>query len=190
MAGLDEVGRGCLAGPVVAAAVVFPKDLVLPEVTDSKALSPAKRVELDGLIRQRALAVSVSQVSAQEIDKINILQASLKAMALAVESLKVRPKALLVDGRQTIPHILPQKALVKGDSRSQSIAAASIVAKVYRDQLMEQMDQVYPGYHFARHKGYPTKVHKEAIRCKGCSPIHRKSFKGVREVAFASHDDG
>ncbi len=182
VAGLDEVGRGCLAGPVVAAAVVLPRDADIPGVTDSKALSPSQRMELDSLIKSKALSVSVAQISPEEIDRINILQASLKAMAMAVAGLSVSPRALLVDGNQPVPHPLPQKTVVKGDRRSLSIAAASIVAKVYRDRLMADMDRKYPGYDFARHKGYPTRVHKEALRRYGCSPIHRRTFKGVREV--------
>lgn len=182
VAGLDEVGRGCLAGPVVAAAVVLPMDVDLPGVTDSKALSPQHRRELDSFIRSSALSVSIAQVSPEEIDKINILQASLKAMALAVNGLSVRPRALLVDGNQPVPHTLPQKTVTRGDARSLSIAAASIVAKVYRDGLMEEMDRVYPGYQFARHKGYATALHREAIRRNGATPIHRRTFKGVAEV--------
>ncbi len=182
VAGLDEVGRGCLAGPVVAAAVVLPMDVTLPGVNDSKTLSPSERTKLDSLIRANALSVAIAQVSAGEIDRINILQASLKAMALAVEGLSMRPRALLVDGNKPVPHTLPQKTLVKGDRRSLSVAAASIVAKVYRDALMVELDKEYPGYHLARHKGYPTRIHKEALRHYGCSPVHRRTFKGVKEV--------
>ncbi len=182
VAGLDEVGRGCLAGPVVAAAVVLPRDIELPGVNDSKTLSPGTRTEMDILIRDRAVSVSVAQVSAGEIDRINILQASLKAMAMAVDALSVRPQVLLVDGNRQIPHPLPQKTLVKGDRRSLSVAAASIVAKVYRDHLMVELDSKYPGYHFAGHKGYPTAIHKEALRRNGCTPVHRRTFRGVKEV--------
>nr|HDN00111.1 ribonuclease HII [Deltaproteobacteria bacterium] len=181
VAGLDEVGRGCLAGPVVAAAVILSRDIHLAGVRDSKALSPDQRKVLDIAIREKALAVSIAQVEPVEIDRINILKASLKAMARAVDDLDIRPMALLVDGNQTIPHILPQKTLIKGDQRSLSVAAASIVAKVFRDSLMEEMHLHYSHYNFAGNKGYPTSEHREAIRLHGCCPIHRKTFKGVRE---------
>lgn len=181
VAGLDEVGRGCLAGPVVAAAVILSPDVHLAGVWDSKALSAKQRKVLDLAIREKALAVSVSQVESAEIDRINILEASLRAMALAVDDLDLRPMALLVDGNQPIPHILPQRTLIKGDQRSLSVAAASIVAKVFRDSLMEEMHQHYSHYNFAGNKGYPTSEHREAIRLHGCCPIHRKTFKGVRE---------
>lgn len=181
VAGLDEVGRGCLAGPVVAAAVILPEDVSLPGVRDSKTLSPKKRQVLDRLIRKKALAVSLGQIGWAEIDQINILQASLKAMAQAVDRLELRPKALLIDGNQTIPNVLPQKAVVHGDQRSLSVASASIVAKVFRDALMEEMHRHYPQYNFARNKGYATLEHRNALKLYGCCPIHRKTFKGVRE---------
>ncbi|MBW1926961.1 MAG: ribonuclease HII [Deltaproteobacteria bacterium] len=183
VAGLDEVGRGCLAGPVVAAAVIFSPDIHLPGVRDSKALSSKQREDLNRAIRDKALAVSVAQVESAEIDRINILKASLKAMAQAVDSLDLRPRALLVDGNQAIPHILPQKTLIKGDQRSLSVAAASIVAKVFRDSLMEEMHRHYPYYNFAGNKGYATPEHRKAIKLYGCCPIHRRTFKGVREHA-------
>jgi ribonuclease HII len=182
IAGVDEVGRGCLAGPVVAAAVVFPRDMHVAGVRDSKALTPERRQFLDGLIRASALAVSVAQVSPRDIDRINILRASLKAMAQAVDELGVRPKALLVDGNQPIPHVLPQKTVVGGDRRSLSIAAASIVAKVFRDALMSDFHREYPRYNFAQNKGYPTPEHRRALQLYGACPLHRRSFKGVREV--------
>jgi ribonuclease HII len=181
VAGLDEVGRGCLAGPVVAAAVVLSPDIHLSGVRDSKVLSSKQREVLNRAIREKALAVSVAQVESAEIDRINILKASLKAMAQAVDNLDLRPRALLVDGNQSIPHILPQKTLVKGDQRSLSVAAASIVAKVFRDSLMEEMHRNYPHYNFAGNKGYATSEHRKAIKLYGCCPIHRKTFKGVRE---------
>jgi ribonuclease HII len=181
VAGLDEVGRGCLAGPVVAAAVILPQDISLPGVRDSKTLSPKRRQVLDRLIREKALAVSLGQIGWAEIDQINILQASLKAMAQAVDRLEIRPKALLIDGNQTIPHVLPQKAIVHGDQRSLSVACASIVAKVFRDALMEEMHRYYPQYNFASNKGYATLEHRNALKLYGCCPIHRKTFKGVRE---------
>jgi len=153
VAGLDEVGRGCLAGPVVAAAVILSPDIHLPGVRDSKALSSKQREVFNLAIREKALAVSLAQVESAEIDRINILKASLKAMAQAVDNLDLRPRALLIDGNQPIPHTLPQKILVKGDQRSLSVAAASIVAKVFRDNLMEDMHRHYPHYNFARRKG-------------------------------------
>jgi ribonuclease HII len=188
VAGLDEVGRGCLAGPVVAAAVIFSPDIHLSGVRDSKALSLKQRQVFDRAIREKALAVSVAQVESAEIDRINILRASLKAMAQAVDNLELRPRALLVDGNQPIPHILPQKTLVKGDQRSLSVAAASIVAKVFRDSLMEEMHRHYPHYNFAGNKGYATPEHRKAIKLYGCCPIHRRTFKGVREHTTISQE--
>jgi ribonuclease HII len=188
VAGLDEVGRGCLAGPVVAAAVIFSPDIHLSGVRDSKALSSKQRQVFDRAIREKALAVSVAQVESAEIDRINILKASLKAMAQAVDNLDLRPMALLVDGNQQIPHILPQKILVKGDQRSLSVAAASIVAKVFRDSLMEEMHRHYPHYNFAGNKGYPTSEHRKAIKLYGCCPIHRRTFKGVLEHTTISQE--
>ncbi len=179
VAGVDEVGRGCLAGPVVAAAVILPYNLESYGITDSKALSPHERDRLDNFIREKALSISVAQVDAPEIDSINILQASLKAMKLAVEGLEVRPRSILVDGNQPIPHTIPQKTLIHGDSISCSIAAASIVAKVYRDRLMERLSEEFPLYNFKQHKGYATKEHRRALELHGPCPIHRKSFKGV-----------
>ncbi|RPI49685.1 MAG: ribonuclease HII [Deltaproteobacteria bacterium] len=188
VAGLDEVGRGCLAGPVVAAAVILSPDIHLPGVRDSKLLSSKQRKVLNRAIREKAWAFSVAQVESDEIDRINILKASLKAMAQAVDNLVLRPRALLVDGNQPIPHILPQKTLVKGDQRSLSVAAASIVAKVFRDSLMEEMHRNYPHYNFACNKGYATSEHLEAIKLYGCCPIHRKTFKGVREYTTISQE--
>lgn len=188
VAGLDEVGRGCLAGPVVAAAVILSPDIHLPGVRDSKLLSSKQRKVLNRAIREKAWAFSVAQVESDEIDRINILKASLKAMAQAVDNLVLRPRALLVDGNQPIPHILPQKTLVKGDQRSLSVAAASIVAKVFRDSLMEEMHRNYPHYNFACNKGYATSEHRKAIRLYGCCPIHRKTFKGVREYTTVSQE--
>lgn len=179
VAGVDEVGRGCLAGPVVAAAVILPHNLEGEGITDSKALSPKERRRLDSLIRQRAVAVSLAEVDAGEIDSINILRASLKAMGLAVDALNVRPKAVLVDGNQAIPHSLPQKTVIHGDSISCSIAAASIVAKVYRDRLMESFSEKFPQYNFRKHKGYATLEHRQALKTLGPCPLHRRSFKGV-----------
>ncbi len=180
VAGVDEVGRGCLAGPVVAAAVILPFDLSDLGITDSKALSPLEREALDKEIRARAVAFSIAQVDSVEIDRINILQASLKAMAKAVLSLSPSAAAVLVDGNQSVPNIsLPQKTLTKGELRSCSIAAASILAKVYRDRLMVKYSMAWPQYGFERHKGYGTALHRKALEIYGPSPIHRRSFKGV-----------
>jgi len=181
VAGVDEAGRGPLAGPVVAAAVILPSGFDAGEITDSKKLSPKKRDLLYDYIRSEASFVGVGVIDSVEIEAINILQASLKAMRVAVEALGVVPDHLLVDGKFEVPMELSQEALVKGDSRSVSIASASIVAKVVRDRLMAEYAEMYPEYGFSGHKGYPTKAHKEAIALYGPSPIHRKTFKGVAE---------
>ena len=181
VAGVDEAGRGPLAGPVVAAAVILPDGFDTTEINDSKKLSPKKRDRLYDYIRSGATAVGVGIVDAGEIDAINILQASLKAMRVAVESLGASPDYLLVDGNFKVPMALSQEAIVKGDSRSVSIAAASIVAKVYRDRMMADYAALYPEYGFSGHKGYPTKAHKAAIELHGPTPIHRKTFRGVSE---------
>jgi ribonuclease HII len=182
IAGVDEAGRGPLAGPVVSAAVVLPESFDILGVDDSKKLSPKKRSELFPQIKDAAQAVGVGIVDAQTIDRINILQATLRSMAMAVADLPVSPDYLLVDGIFKISLPLPQMTVKKGDSRSISIAAASIIAKVTRDRLMLEYDKLYPQYGFAKHKGYPTQAHKKAVRHFGCSPIHRKSFKGVKET--------
>ena len=181
IAGVDEAGRGPLAGPVVAAAVVLPPAFHDPRITDSKKLSPAQRERLYGVIYQHALSVGIGIVDSGEIDRINILQASLQAMTMAVQNLAPRPDHLLIDG--TFPTFLelPQEPIPKGDALSISIAAASIIAKVSRDRLMDIYHDYYPCFGFIRHKGYPTREHKDAIRTFGCSPIHRKTFRGVRE---------
>jgi ribonuclease HII len=182
IAGVDEAGRGPLAGPVVSAAVVLPESFDVVGVNDSKKLSPKKRTALFPRIKAAAHAVGVGIVEAPVIDRINILQATLQSMAMAVADLAVPPDYLLVDGIFEISTPLPQRTITKGDSRSISIAAASIIAKVTRDRLMAEYDDLYPQYGFAKHKGYPTQAHKEAVRQFGCSPIHRKSFKGVKET--------
>lgn len=186
IAGIDEAGRGPLAGPVVAAAVILPAAFHDPDINDSKKLSPKKRLRLYGKIYAQAVAVGIGIVDALEIDRINILQASLLAMSMAVDNLDPRPDYLLIDGTFGIRNDLPQKAIVKGDARSISIAAASIVAKVSRDRLMEIYHHYYPQFDFPRHKGYPTRMHKEAICKFGCCPIHRRSFKGVKEHICAT----
>ena len=181
IAGIDEAGRGPLAGPVVSAAVILPPGGATAGIDDSKKLSPAKRDRLYDHIYRTATAVGIGIVDAVEIDRINILQAALRSMAIAVRNLRPQPHYLLIDGIFEIPCPLPQAAVAKGDSRSASIAAASIVAKVTRDRMMAVYHQYYPQYGFDRHKGYPTKAHKEAIRAHGCSPIHRRTFRGVAE---------
>jgi ribonuclease HII len=181
VAGIDEAGRGPLAGPVVAASVILPDAFSVSGVQDSKKISPKKRETLFDEIHQHAIAVGVGIVDPVDIDRINILQASLMAMAISVQNLKSEPDFLMIDGIFLISIDLPQKAIPKGDSLSVSIAAASIVAKVTRDRIMEKYAKEYPEFNFAQHKGYPTKAHKEAIRKHGVCPIHRRSFKGVKE---------
>jgi len=182
LAGVDEAGRGPLAGPVVAAAVILPPGTVLEGLRDSKALSSDQRERFFELIHLKGFAVGVGFAEAEEIDRINILQATLKAMHRAVTVLDPPPHALLIDGRSGIGHFLPQFPLVKGDARSQCIAAASVVAKVHRDRLMLRYHEMFPHYGFDRHKGYGTREHLEAVRRHGCSPIHRRSFRGVKET--------
>ena len=178
IAGLDEAGRGCLAGPVVAGAVVLLPDVELPGLDDSKKLTPARREALLGLIQERALGVGVGLCSPEEIDRMNILQAALEAMRRAVEHLSIEAHALLVDGNQALPSPgVPQETVVKGDARSLSIAAASVVAKVSRDRIMETLHEDYPAYGWAQHKGYPTAAHYAALRAHGPSPHHRRSFR-------------
>jgi len=181
VAGIDEAGRGPLAGPVLAAAVVLPRHFELPGLTDSKKLSPAVRERLFPLIRQQALAVGIGFASPAEIDQLNILQATLQAMLRAVRRLRLSPDYLLIDGITPLPQTLPQQTLKKGDSRSLSIAAASVVAKVVRDRLMVHYDRCFPGYGFAGHKGYGSAAHRQAIAELGPCPIHRVTFRGVRE---------
>ncbi|GAB6906907.1 Ribonuclease HII [Desulfosarcina cetonica] len=181
IAGIDEAGRGPLAGPVVSAAVILPEEMDLPGVDDSKKLTPAMRNRLYDRLYGVARSIGIGVVDVPEIDRDNILQASLRSMVMAVANLAPRPDYLLIDGIFTIATDLPQMALKKGDSRSISIAAASIVAKVTRDRIMGQIDDLYPEFGFCRHKGYPTQAHRAAIAHYGCSPIHRRSFKGVRE---------
>ena len=184
VAGVDEAGRGPLAGPVVAAAVILGEDTQLPGLRDSKQLSAARREELFLKIRREALSVGLGIVSPKEIDQLNILRASLLAMKKAVESMKKPADFLLVDGIFTIPDLVvtrPQRALKQGDARCRAIAAASIVAKVIRDGIMTVQDRLYPGYGLAGNKGYPTAEHRAAIARLGVSPIHRRTFRGVRE---------
>ena len=181
IAGVDEVGRGPLAGPVVAAAVILPRDGIKTKLFDSKQLSPQKREDLYPIILSEALAVGTGIVGQEEIDHVNILQATLRAMILAIENLSLPPDFLLIDGTQGLKFSIPQKTIPKGDQLSNSIAAASIVAKVTRDRLMDEYHQHYPQYNFAKHKGYGTKEHREAIENFGVCDLHRKTFRGVKE---------
>jgi ribonuclease HII len=181
IAGIDEAGRGPLAGPVVSAAVILPHAFSDTEITDSKKLAPKMREKLYGKIYARAISIGIGIVDSVEIDRINILRASLLSMAMAAANLSPRPDWLLIDGTFPIPSELPQVPVPKGDSLSISIAAASIVAKVTRDRLMVRYHHYYPQFDFCIHKGYPTRAHRDAIRRFGCCPIHRRSFKGVKE---------
>ncbi len=183
IAGVDEAGRGPLAGPVVAAAVVLPAGISIEGLTDSKKLSPAAREKYYSIIQIVAEAVGVGIVREDAIDEINILQASLLAMKQAVAKLPVPADYLLIDGNRTIESPLPQKAIVKGDSLSLSIAAASVIAKVTRDRMMDVYHEKFPTYGFDKHRGYGTQLHLDRIKQFGPCPIHRKTFKGVREYA-------
>jgi ribonuclease HII len=182
IAGVDEVGMGPLAGPVVAAAVVFPPETEIDGIDDSKALDEETRRELDGQIRGRATGIGIGVVGVEDIDRVNIYHAGIHAMQLAISLLPVAPQHILVDSR-TIPNLpQPQNSFDKGDGINFSIAAASIVAKVYRDRLMADLDSAFPGYGFAEHKGYATPAHQAAIRKLGPCSIHRKSFDYIREL--------
>lgn len=181
IAGTDEVGRGCLAGPVVAAAVVLDSDPTLFRVDDSKRIDAGDRLAVFRLIMRRARAVSIGIVESWTIDRINILRASKLAMMDAVETLSVRPDILLLDAVLVESLDMPQVPLISGDRRSVSIAAASIVAKVYRDLLMESYHALYPAYGFKQNRGYATQSHQAALRVYGPCPIHRRSFDGVEE---------
>lgn len=180
--GVDEVGRGPLAGPVVAAAVILNPVDIIKGLDDSKKLSPKKRRFLFEEIQKRALAYSYAFISEKEIDKINIYQASKKAMIKAIEKLLVKPGFVLSDAMPLREIDIPHLAIIKGDTLSASIAAASIIAKVTRDDFMTEMDKVYPGYNFGKHKGYPTKEHLDALKRLGVSKIHRKTYKPVKEI--------
>ena len=179
--GIDEAGRGPLAGPVVAAAVIFPPFFELDGVADSKKLSPVRREKLIQNIFDSAISIGVSVVGETVIDDINILQATRIAMLKAVSALSVEPQHLLIDGNRAIDSYIPQTTIIKGDSTSLAIASASIVAKVTRDRLMDELDLAYPEYLFKKHKGYGTKEHLARIKEFGPSPVHRKSFRGVKE---------
>lgn len=178
IAGVDEVGRGPLAGPVVCAAVIMPlgEDCLIPGVDDSKKLSPKKREALSEAIRERALAYAVSEVSEKEIDEINILQATRLGMKKALSALQIVPDMVITDGNMTLDVPFPQQSIVHGDALSYSIGAASIVAKVYRDALMDKFAEIYPQYGFEKNKGYGTAQHIKAIKEYGLCPIHRRTF--------------
>lgn len=178
-AGVDEAGRGPLAGPVVAAAVILPESFTIVGLDDSKKLTHLQRVKILDLIITYAVDLAVGIVDHEAIDSINILRASLRAMEIAVNNLGRKPDFLLIDGNQRTSLLIPQETVIKGDSRCCSIAAASIVAKVRRDEIMNEYHELYPEYNFRSHKGYPTKEHLEAIRKHGPCPIHRRSFRGV-----------
>ena len=182
-AGCDEAGRGCLAGSVFAAAVILPVDYENDLLNDSKKLTEKQRYALRTQIETDALAWAVGEVSADEIDKINILNASILAMHRALDGLKLRPQAVIVDGNRFKPYgTLPHETIVKGDAKFLSIAAASILAKPYRDAYMNSLALQYPTYQWDVNKGYPTKAHRAAIEEHGISPFHRKTFKGVKEM--------
>jgi len=181
VAGTDEAGRGPLAGPVVAAAVILPQPCEFSLFRDSKQLSPAARARLFDHLREIGAVIGVGICEVAEIDCLNILRASLLAMQKAVANLAVSPDYLLVDGKFTTPAQFPQMSLIKGDSRSATIAAASIVAKEERDRLMTEYHHCYPQYNFAGHKGYPTAEHRRLLTAHGPCAIHRRTFKGVRE---------
>lgn len=187
--GIDEAGRGPLAGPVFAAAVILPRDMLIEGVNDSKKLSEKKREELFDVIREKAISYSVGFATETEIDTINILQATFLAMKRACDGLSVKPDYALVDGNRMPWLDVETQTIIKGDSLSQSIAAASILAKVSRDRLMAEIDQIYPEYQFAKHKGYGTALHIEMLKKYGPCPVHRKTFlknilgDGVNEQA-------
>ncbi|MGH1486277.1 MAG: ribonuclease HII [Cellvibrionaceae bacterium] len=182
VAGVDEVGRGPLAGDVVTAAVILDPENPISGLNDSKKLSEKKRDELFDIIRDKAMSWSIARASVAEIDQLNILQASLLAMKRAVESLSIQPEHVLVDGNKIPKWGYNAEAVIKGDGRVEAIGAASILAKVTRDREMVAYEKEYPGYGFAKHKGYPTQVHRDAIQSLGVTPIHRRSYAPVSEA--------
>lgn len=187
VAGVDEVGRGPLAGPVVAAAVILDPNRPIEGLIDSKKITEKRRQSLSEEIKEKALAWAISRVDVDEIDRINILQASLQAMALAVADLQQEPDFVMVDGNRIPANLnINAEAIVKGDDRVPCISAASIIAKVARDNEMVEMDSVYPGYGLAKHKGYPTRVHIEALHELGVTDIHRRTFGPVKKVLAIS----
>jgi len=188
-AGCDEAGRGCLAGPVFAAAVILPKTFTNSLLNDSKKLSEKQRLHLREVIENEAIEWAVAQLDQTTIDEINILNASIKSMHLAVDQLKIRPQLLLIDGNRFKPYSgIRHQCFVKGDGKFASIAAASILAKTYRDEYMENIHLEYPHYHWDQNKGYPTKLHKDAISVHGICPYHRKSFKLSEQLKIDFND--
>ena len=188
-AGCDEAGRGCLAGSVYAAAVVFPPDYSNADINDSKQLTDARRHKLRETIERDALTWAVGVVTAEEIDQINILNASILAMHRALDKLKIEPQSIIVDGNRFKPYrSVPWQTVVKGDGKYLSIAAASILAKTYRDDYMDVIGQEYPDYGWDRNKGYPTKEHREAIRRLGATPYHRKTFNLLPPIQLELFD--
>ena len=182
LAGVDEVGRGPLCGPVIAAAVILDPQRPIGGLKDSKKLTERKRIELDQQIRAQALAWCVARADVAEIDQLNILHATMLAMQRAVEGLSIKPELALIDGNRCPKLSVPSQAVVKGDDRVPAIAAASILAKVARDTEMQALDVLYPGYGIAGHKGYPTKQHLQALQELGATPIHRRSFRPVQQA--------
>lgn len=188
-AGCDEAGRGCLAGPVVAAAVILPEDFDHDDLNDSKQLSEKKRNEIRLYIEEHALAYAVEIVSEKEIDTINILNASLIGMKRAADRLKITPELLLIDGNRFHKHeSIPHECIIKGDGKYKSIAAASILAKTYRDEIMEKLDLEFPIYQWKKNKGYPTKAHRIAILQHGSCKYHRESFKLIPDNQLSLFD--
>ena len=182
-AGCDEAGRGCLAGPVFAAAVILPKDFQHPLLNDSKQLSEKQREELRPIIESEATAWAVAQLSPKEIDELNILWASFEAMHRAIHQLKVEPTSLLIDGNRFTPYPeIPHTCIIKGDGKYMSIAAASVLAKTHRDEHMKHLAKKHPEYSWEKNKGYPTKAHREAIRLHGATRHHRRSFRLLPDV--------
>ncbi|MCR4346619.1 MAG: ribonuclease HII [Sulfuricaulis sp.] len=186
VAGVDEVGRGPLAGPVVAAAVILDIARPIDGLADSKTLSARRREELSALIKTHSLCWALGRAEVEEIDRLNILQASLLAMQRAVMALAIQPELVLVDGNQAPKLVYPVTTIIRGDATEPSISAASILAKVVRDAEMCDLDELYPGYGFSLHKGYPTRAHIDALQKQGVSPVHRRSFGPVRQVLAAS----
>lgn len=181
-AGTDEAGRGCLSGPVVAAAVILPEDFQHDLLNDSKQLSEKKRQELRPFIEEHALAYAVSFIHQDEVDKLNVLQASITGMHRSIEQLLPQPEFIIIDGNKFKPYKeVPHQTIIKGDAKFMSIAAASVLAKTYRDEFMEKIHQEFPQYNWKKNKGYPTKEHRNAIREHGPTPYHRKSFKLLPE---------
>ena len=181
VAGIDEVGRGPLCGPVVASSVILPENIDIPGLTDSKKLSPTKRIRLYDEIVEKAVSIGVGIINEDRIDEINILNATIEAMILSIEDLKIKPDFLLVDGNMKNITTIPQESIIKGDSKSLSISAASVIAKVTRDRLMKDYDMIFPDYGFSRNMGYGTKEHIQALGKSFSTPIHRKTFKPVSD---------